>query len=134
MMENRDRVTVDDVSKVYRTHLLGPFGQNDLAHYENRLQDGLDEESQPIAMEVLAEAATQEMFTQGARARLGVLYSRIVDRAPSRVTEVIDVLLHDGYLEAKDDGYRFPSRLLRDWWSARFRGHHVPIERRSLNE
>ena len=134
MMENRDRVTVDDVSRVYRTHLLGPFGQNDLAHYENRLQDGLDDQSQPIAMEVLAEAATQEVFTPSARVRLGELYSRIVERAPSRVSEVIDMLLHDGYLEAQEDGYRFPSRLLRDWWAVRFRDHHVPIERRSLND
>ena len=31
-----------------------------------------------------------------------------------------------------DEGFRFPSRLLRDWWSARFRGHHVPLEQRAL--
>ena len=39
-------------------------------------------------------------------------------------------LLHDGYLEHRDDGYRFPSRLLKDWWAARFRDHHVPVARR----
>ena len=30
-------------------------------------------------------------------------------------------------LEADDDGHRFASRLLKDWWTARFRDHHIPI-------
>lgn len=84
-------------------------------------------------MEVLAEAATQEVFTAAARDRLGELYSRLLDDAQGRIIEVMDVLLHDGYLERRDDGYRFPSRLLKDWWAARFRDHHVPIARRSPN-
>ena len=29
-----------------------------------------------------------------------------------------------------EDAVRFPSRLLRDWWAARFRNHHVPLESR----
>ena len=101
IMENRDRVTVADVELVYRTGLLGPSGQNDLAHYETRLRDGLDDEGRSIAMEILADAATQGAFTAAARARLGELY------------------------------FRFPSRLLKAWCAARFRDHHVPIERRS---
>ena len=131
IMENRDRVTVADVDVVYRTGLLGPSGQNDLAHYETRLHDGLDDESRSIAMEILAEAATQGSFAAAARARLGDLYSRVVDDANGRITEVLDVLVHDGYLEDRDHDYRFPSRLLKDWWAARFRDHHIPIERRS---
>ena len=131
IMENHDHVTVADVGTVYRTGLLGPSGQNDLAHYETRLQDGLDDESRSIAMEVLAEAATQEVFTAGARVRLGELYSRVVDDARGRITEVLDVLVHDGYLEERDGGHRFPSRLLKDWWAARFRDHHVRIVSRS---
>ena len=135
IMENRDRVpgcgTVADVEKVYRTGMLGPAGQNDLAHYETRLRDALDEESRSIAMEILAEAATQEAFTAGARTRLGEIYSRVVGDAQARITEVLDVLVHDGYLEPLGGDHRFPSRLLRDWWAARFRDHHVPIAARS---
>ena len=131
IMEDRDRIAVADVEVVYRTGLLGPSGQNDLAHYETRLRDGLDDESRSIAMEILAEAATQEAFTVTARARLGDLYSRVVQDAHGRIAEALDVLGHDGYLEDREDGYRFPSLLLRDWWAARFRDHHVPIERRS---
>ncbi len=131
VMENRDRVTVADVDRVYRTGLLGPSGQNDLAHYETRLRDGLDEGSRSIAMEILAEAATQGAFTPGTRTRLGALYSRVMSDAHGRITEVLDVLEHDGYLEVRDGTYRFRLHLLKDWWAARFRNHHVPIANRS---
>lgn len=132
IMENRDRVHIADVEKVYRTGMLGPSGQSDLAHYETRLRDALDDASRALAMEVLAEAATQDVFTVAARIRLSELYSRVVEDARGRITEVLDVLLHDGYL-IDDRGYRFPFRLLKDWWAARFRDYHVPIERRPPN-
>ncbi|MCY4484243.1 MAG: ATP-binding protein [Spirochaetaceae bacterium] len=133
IMENRDWVTVADVEKVYRTGMLGPAGQNDLAHYETRLRDALDEESRSIAMEILAEAATQEAFTAGARTRLGEIYSRVVGDAQARIAEVLDVLVHDGYLAAHGRDHIFPSRLLRDWWAARFRDHHVSVADRSAD-
>ena len=82
-------------------------------------------------MEILAEAATQGSLTARARTRLGELYSRVMADAHGRVTEVLDVLVHDGYLEASGGDHGFPSRLLRDWWAARFRDHHVPVADRS---
>ena len=131
IMENRSRVTVADVDTVYRTGLLGPSGQSALAYYETRLHDALDGESRSIAMEILAEAAIQDAFTAIARGRLGELYSRVVDDAPGRITEALDVLTHDDYLVECDDGHRFLFRLLKDWWAARSRDHHVRIEDRS---
>ena len=128
--QSNDRVTVDDVGTVY-TELLGPSGQNDLAHYESRLKDGLDEDSYRVAMESLAKSA-QGVFTRDARHCLERKYAQVVDDAPGCVTEALEVLVHDGYLESSTDGYRFPSRLLKDWWAARFRDHHVPVERRLL--
>ena len=133
IMHGRDRVTVEDVDTVYRTALLGPSGQNDLVHYETRLKEGLENEHYTIAMEILAEAATRERFTPTARRCLEQLYSTVVDDAPSRIADVLEVLLHDGYLEDGDDGFRFPSRLLKDWWSARFHDHHIPLEKRRGN-
>ena len=130
MMQRQDRVTVEDVGEVYRTALLGPSGQNDLVHYETRLQEGLEDESYSIAMEILAEAATQDVFTPSARRCLEHLYSTVVDDTAGRIADALEVLEHDGYLEAGDDGHRFPSRLLKDWWSARFRDHHTPLEKR----
>ena len=130
IMRGRDRVTVEDVDTVYRTSLLGPSGQNDLVHYETRLKEGLEDERYTMAMEILAEAATQARFTPSARRCLEQLYAPIIDDAPSRIADVLEILLHDGYLEDGEDGLRFPSRLLKDWWSARFRDHHIPLEER----
>ena len=133
-MHGGRRVTAEDVGHVYRTELLGPWGQTDLVHYETRLKEALDNDSYSLAMQVLAETATQGVFTEGARRRLDALSSAITDDASGRIADTVEVLLHDGYLESSDDGYRFPSRLLRDWWSARFRGHYVPLERRCAHD
>ena len=129
-MQSRDRVTVGDVDEVYRNELLGPSGQNDLVHYETRLKEGLEDESYSIAMEIIAEAAIRDVFTFSARRTLEAIYSGVMSDAPRRILDALDVLVHDGYLEADEAGHHFSSRLLKDWWAARFRGHHVPLERR----
>ena len=77
-----------------------------------------------------AETATQGAFTGAAHRRLAALYSRLVDDAPARIANALDILVHDTYLEPSGDAHRFQSRLLRDWWSARFRDHYVPLHSR----
>lgn len=134
MMRGRQCLRVEDVENVYRNELLGPSGQNDLVHYQTRLKEALDNQDHSIAMEILAEAATVGAFTPGARQCLNALYSAVTGDASLRIAETLDVLVHDGYLEAYEDGYRFPSRLLRDWWSARFRDHHLPLASRGGGE
>ena len=132
LMQGRKQVAVSDVDEVYRTVLLGPAGQNDLVHYATRLKDGLgDELDYTIAMEILAEAATQDVFGPLARRGLEQLYASKVRDVADRIAEVLDVLEHDGYLEACDTEYRFPSNLLKDWWTARFGNHYTSIEQRS---
>lgn len=79
IMQGADRVTVADVETVYRTELLGPSGQSDLAHYDARLKDGLDDDSYRVAMEILAEAATRDVFTANARRCLERMYADVVD-------------------------------------------------------
>ena len=134
-MRNRDLVTVEDVGEIYRSELLGPSEDNDLVHYQTRLKEGLDDErSYTIAMEILAEAATQDAFTPEARRCLARLYSPVGDDVPDRISEVLGVLVHDGYLETGENGHRFPFRLLKDWWSARFRDHHIPLGSRFSDE
>lgn len=128
LRHDRQRITMEDVDTVYRTELLGPSGQNDLAHYEARLRDGVGDETRyGIAMEILAEAAVQGVFTPDARQHLETRYSKLPSSAPRQVMETLDVLVHDGYLESDAEGYRFASNLLRDWWNARFRDHYVPL-------
>ena len=134
-MRNRDLVTVEDIGEIYRSELLGPSEDNDLVHYQTRLKEGLDDErSRTIALEILAEAATQEAFTPDARRCLARLYSPVGDDVPDRIAEVLGVLVHDGYLETGENGHRFPFRLLKDWWSARFRDHHIPLGSRFSDE
>ena len=127
-MTNLNRVRVSDVDHIYQTELLGPSGQSDLAHYETRLRNALDEQVHRIALEILAEAATQGVFTGRARSRLESWYSPVVEDPARHIGEALDVLMHDGYLQAGADGHRIPFRLLKDWWSARFRDHHIPLE------
>ena len=127
-------MTVANVGEVYQKELLGPRGQSDLAHYETRLKDGLEDGNYSIAMEILAEAATQGVFAPAARHRLGQVSAKVLDNVPGRISDTLEVLVHDGYLEEAGSGYRFPSRLLKDWWSARFRGHHEPLRDRPSDE
>ena len=134
VMRNLDRVTVEDVAEVYRTELLGPAGQNDLVHYETRLADALEGETYRIALEILAEAATQDVFTGHARRCLERWYAPVMEVPNRHIAEALDVLMHDGYLEAGDGGHRFPFRLLKDWWAARFRDHHTPLASRISDE
>ncbi len=134
VMRNLDRVTTEDVGEIYRTELLGPSGQSDLVHYETRLRNALDEKSCRIALEILAEAATRDVFTGHARRCLERWYSPAIEEASRHIGEALDVLIHDGYLEAADDGHRFHFRLLKDWWSARFRDHHTPLESRTSDQ
>ena len=134
MIDRRNRLAVADVGEVYRLSLLGPSGQNDLVHYQTRLKDALGDESYSLAMEILAEAATLGGFTPGARHCLETLYSAIMKDAPAKIADTLDVLIYDGYVEEIGDGHRFASRLLRDWWAARFRGHHEPLEQRHTSD
>ena len=46
------------------------------------------------------------------------------------VENILSLLEHDGYLEYRDDDYRFVSGLLEDWWRARHGRHFLTIERR----
>ena len=133
-MKGRDHVNGEDVAEV-RRELLAPSGDNDLVHYRTRLKEGLgDEESRTIAMEILSEAATEGMFTPEASRYLAQLYAPSGGDFPDRIAEVLEVLVHDGYLEAAGNGHRFPFPLLRDWWTARHCDHHVPIRSRLSSE
>lgn len=124
-------VTGADVEEVYRTGLLGPSGHSDLMHYESRLRQALDDDTYNVAMEILAEAAVEGVFSTSARRVLERLHIGKAEPAPERVEQALGVLMHDGYLQWTPDGCRFAFRLLKDWWEARFRGRYVPLADRS---
>ena len=130
IIQDRKSLRVSDVREVYQHSLLGPSGQNDLVHYEARLKEALDDDSFRIAMEILAEAALEGNFTSAKENILVELYVEIDKNARVQISDVLDILMHDGYLEKSDDGYFFSSHLLKDWWAARFRSHHVALQKR----
>ncbi len=127
VMHGRGRVSLDDVERLYRNGMLGPSGQNDLAHYEKRLREGLDDKTHEIAMEILTEAAIAQRFDDSSRRCLAKLYQPLIPDVEERISDVLEVLQHDGYLSRTDTGYGFESRLLRDWWRARYEGHYEPL-------
>ena len=130
IMQGRQRLLVEDVREVYVNALLGPSGQSDHVNYEVRLNEALDGESYSLAMEILAEAAVHGVFTPSPQRCLAVLYRELVEDAPGHIADALEMLVHDGCLEAGKGGYGFPSHLLKDWWAARFQGHHVLLEKR----
>ena len=130
IIQGRNTLRVEDVNEVYRHSLLGPSGQNDLVHYETRLKEAIGNDDYRIAMEILAEAALEGNFTSHKENILAKLYAEIDQNAPAQIPNVLEVLVHDGYMEKNEKGYSFSSHLLRDWWAARFKSHHVPLQQR----
>lgn len=123
-----ERLGISDRINYLDSIRLRPWNLETTAHYEARLRDGLgDAHRYRLAMEILAEAAVQGTFTSEARRQLEKRHSRLVEEAPRLVTETLEVLVHDGYLEPHPDGHRFLMKLLRDWWKARFRHHYRPL-------
>ena len=101
----KDTLTVADVEEVYRSSLLGAPGQNDLVHYESRLKEALDDDGYSIAMEILAEAALEGIFSSDAERALVVQYQDLIEDVPRWISEVLDVLEHDGYLASEKGNY-----------------------------
>lgn len=130
IIQDRNSLSLSDVSEVYQHSLLGPSGQNDLVHYETRLKDAMGDEGYRIAMEILAEAALEGNFTSHKENILAELYAELDENILPQIRDVLEILLHDGYLEKSDDSYFFSSHLLKDWWTARFRSHHVALQKR----
>ena len=128
-VRRNSRIGTEDVERIYKTEMLGPVGQKDLLHYDTRLQDavgdGLDHE---IACRILGEAATQGNFSPAARIALKRAYAGSLEQPNKRITTIIDILVHDGYLEPDGDAYCFCSQWLKDWWSKRSGNHTVPLE------
>lgn len=119
--------TTSDVAEAYRVGLLGPCGDGDLLRYRLRLHEALDETSFSVAMVILAEAATQGVFSESAHRSLERFRGGQIPDADERITHALGVLQHDGWLVRHDDGYSFEFNLLRDWAKARFERFHRPL-------
>jgi hypothetical protein len=130
----RRAVTPEDVDRVYEVDMLGIRGAIDLDHYQSRLAMVLGSDSQRIAIELLTEAAVnQGLLSAESIAGYERYFRGSVEADLIPVVDVLLLLEHDGYLVRARDGYRFVSRLVEDWWRARFGMSFVPLGRRELD-
>ena len=120
-LEGRTNATVDDVAIVYHRDLVGVRGQVHLEHYQSRLKMVLSDERYGDALEILTQAAINNGMLTPAMIE-HFLASKSQEPAAERqwMTSLLYVLQHDGYLERVDDGWRFVSGLLEDWWRSRY--------------
>lgn len=131
--EARNACTIDDVERVYRTRMLGPRGHAELSHFEERLRSVLGPRMQPLAMELLTEAAHGQLSSEAATILVEDYLPDITGRQQERLPvlrEVLAILEHDGYLRSEEQGYVFASRLIGDWWKTRFGFGFVPAAKR----
>jgi hypothetical protein len=127
----RREATPDDVSRVYSEEMLGARGQIHLEHYESRLRMVLGDQDYSVAIDLLTETAARDgVLSERSLAQCRAYLSSLPDRTPTRVADVLHVLEHDGYLARYEDGYRFVSGLVEDWWRARHSHGFVPFGRR----
>ena len=129
--QNRKRARLDDVERVYTHDLLGVRGQIDLDHYEGRLKLVLGREDYRIALELLTETAVNDgLLTNAALARYRDLVDATDESEHLSLPSLLYILQHDGYLEVCDEGFRFVSGLVEDWWRARHGTHFLPWAQR----
>jgi hypothetical protein len=123
-------VSARDVKLVYDTEMLSIRGHAELTHYEERLKMVLGDELLPVAEELLTETAVAGRLTAGTAGAICQGYQLCSLDVVEAQRQIIEVLEHDGYLARKGDCYRFVSRLLRDWWRARYEFGYTPVSKR----
>lgn len=121
-------IAVDDIDRVYQERMLSVRGHVELSHYEERLKLVLGVGTLPVALDLLTEAAVSGRLTAGAARAIVAdhLPDASVGERGALQRRLLDLLEHDGYLRRVDGVYAFGSKLLRDWWNARFGFGHVP--------
>ena len=112
--------TLSDAERVYSSDMLGIRGQLDLEHYETRLRLVLGDRAHLAATELLTEAAVCNGVLMEQSIAQYEAYSRMPDDDGVAVADVLRILEHDGYLVSDGSGFRFVSRLIEDWWRARY--------------
>ena len=129
--KKRTEALIADVEHVYQYELLGAHDQGALVHYEERLKMVLALDYFPVALELLTEACLNEgRLTREAVAHYRDHYKLSDGSEGMSIVVLLEILKHDGYLEPHEEGLRFVSGLLQDWWRARHEAHFIPIAKR----
>jgi hypothetical protein len=111
------RVTAEDVARVYGGPFLSSAVRAHLLHLETRLERVLGEgDDLRLARDLLTQAAVTEVLTT---ADATILAEDVVEDGGQRAAalrDVLEILEHDAYLARGADGWRYRSRVVRDWW------------------
>jgi hypothetical protein len=113
--------------------MLGARGHAELADYEERLRRVLGPELQPLALDLLTQAAVTGTLTAKDANILAMSAGLVPSQEKTAIRTVLDVLEHDGYLtrrEGVDEAFVFVSKLVRDWWRRRFGFGFKPVGER----
>lgn len=121
---------VKDAERIYNSHMLSVRGHAELSTYEERLKMVLGIEMLPMALEILTEAAVTGKLTTDAALIISRDFTENEKEPKEALREIIGILEHDGYLERKQKGYVFVSKLVRNWWKARFEFQYIPAAER----
>jgi len=124
--------SLTDVGEVYKNDMLGVRGHVELTHYEERLEKVLPKELCTLALDMLTEAAVTGHLSDEAISAFRKEYPLEGRDVVEVQKEILWVLEHDGYLEAADKGYVFVSKLLRDWWTNRYKRFFTPVLKRGV--
>ena len=131
--DHRRDASLEDVARVYSEDMLGVRGQVHLEHYQSRLRLVLGDVGYEVALELLTQAAVSKGRLSDASIGQYEAYRSVVsEESAKRVRDVLHVLEHDGYLARGDDGYRFVSGLVEDWWRARNARGFSPFAERQI--
>jgi len=123
-------ITQADVERVYLASMLRVRGHLELSHMEERLRLVLDADDVELVTELLCEAALGRLDDEAARF-LSARSPREGTPVGERLSNLLGLLEHDGYVERRRDRYVFVSNLLKDWWRACYGKIYVPVRRRT---
>lgn len=129
-------ITSEFVTEVYAEKMLSTQGHAELSHLEERLKLVFNQAEYKLAVDLLTEAAVMGVLTMQSIEILG-------NDIPGLITtprEILLILEHDGYLKCSPSrgrsadtvtsSYAFNSKLLKDWWSARYGSYFTPTAQR----
>jgi hypothetical protein len=126
-----EQISLALIDQVYETEMLSIQGHVELSHLEERLKMVLGSELYPFALEILTETAMTGVLTWETAEVIGSGYAFENRPIQNVIREILGILEHDGYLTRDADGhYEFVSRLIKDWWKARFGSGFIPVSRR----
>jgi len=127
-------ITPAVIDEVYRTEMLSIQGHAELSHLEERLKTVLGPDLYPFALALLTEAAvTGAMNTEAADA-IAQEYALEGKSSSNHLRDVLAILEHDGYLKQNNSHeYCFVSKLVHDWWKARFAFGYKPAFSRKVS-